>query len=594
MSSLTDVRSSEWKLERWTLLQLCDLVSSPLSEEIKKLAKADDWMGYLKLEVKPSDYSDPQKFADDWLLVKLLSKSPNIPVEADPELEALTSFVDGEISCLATNVRLRDRARHPTKPEHRKFDRVIFDAQTLIAKVLPELTQEELGKIADGFGHGPGGTTGVRGVGTCAVHKYEERMHLTANLTPFLSTMMGNPWELNLLCKFPKGPKIVPGARFTTVPKKALTHRGINVEPTANVFGQKGIGRRIRRRLSLFGLNLDTQAVKNRLLAKLARLRKLATIDLKNASDCNALELVRLLCPRDWTRLLMVFRSPKVKFLGQYRPLQKISAMGNGYTFELESLIFWAICKSVVPARYHDDIGVFGDDIIVPQDFAEEVVETLNYLGFEVNASKSFLAGDFFESCGTDFFKGEAVRPIYLKGRPEDGTPYEVTIANRIRHYAKMRGYDLFCDSRFKPTWDALRSVCPSKWKVRIVPASVGDIGLTGAESECFRFKCPKGYLEGRYIETMQNRVIKVDFDGFGVLLDKLTQAGTGANVAQVLKAPKPPSKENGSIPADKTEGEQPSEMHPGNGYALRKLPSYEFRPRWTLIQEWSSGFEWV
>jgi hypothetical protein len=94
--------------------------------------------------------------------------------------------------------------------------------------------------------------------------------------------------------------------------------------------------------------------------------------------------------------------------------------MGNGYTFELESCIFAAICAECLSIRGHEaklgeDLFVFGDDIIVPIDSADLVVSTLRWLGFETNNEKSFLKGPFRESCGGDFFNGTPVRGFYLK-----------------------------------------------------------------------------------------------------------------------------------------------------------------------------------
>ena len=72
-----------------------------------------------------------------------------------------------------------------------------------------------------------------------------------------------------------------------------------------------------------------------------------------------------------------------------------VSSMGNGFTFELMSLILLGVTRF-----YSANSSVFGDDIIVPLDVAPEVVEAITGLGFLVNKRKSFFDGITRESCG--------------------------------------------------------------------------------------------------------------------------------------------------------------------------------------------------
>jgi hypothetical protein len=89
---------------------------------------------------------------------------------------------------------------------------------------------------------------------------------------------------------------------------------------------------------------------------------------------------------------------------GESFMLEKFSSMGNGYTFELESTIFAGCVFACVPPSRWDDCSVYGDDLIVPQKYADRLVDCLETFGFKVNHKKSCLAGRFFESCGTDWF----------------------------------------------------------------------------------------------------------------------------------------------------------------------------------------------
>jgi hypothetical protein len=63
------------------------------------------------------------------------------------------------------------------------------------------------------------------------------------------------------------------------------------------------------------------------------------------------------------------------------------------------------------------DFRVYGDDIIVRQSDALVVLELLKFIGFKSNPEKTYLVGRFRESCGTDWYCGQDVRPAYLDFR---------------------------------------------------------------------------------------------------------------------------------------------------------------------------------
>jgi hypothetical protein len=104
--------------------------------------------------------------------------------------------------------------------------------------------------------------------------------------------------------------------------------------------------------------------------------------------------------------------------------LEKFSSMGNGFTFELETIIFAAICATALKRHGHHgqlgvDVFVNGDDMIVPTVMAHNVISVLRFCGFEINEAKSYFGSESFrESCGGDFFAGKPVRSYYLKNVP--------------------------------------------------------------------------------------------------------------------------------------------------------------------------------
>jgi hypothetical protein len=127
--------------------------------------------------------------------------------------------------------------------------------------------------------------------------------------------------------------------------------------------------------------------------------------------------------------------------------------MGNSYTFELESLLFfgitWAVCNLLgLPC---DQLSVYGDDIIAPAAARTKLQAVLQELGFTVNTEKSYSDGPFRESCGKDYFKGFDIRPFYLKGN------WRASDLCAFHNFLKRTGWEHIFDSTVKD----LRSLIP-------------------------------------------------------------------------------------------------------------------------------------
>jgi len=454
--------SSDVKLELSVASHICEVIDTPRALAVWLLIKYGEFDQLVELTIDPSLYEDISAFADDYLVTEVLRKSPNLPCTFDRRGRALQSFYDSEAQCKEINDRLCDFSAHEPDVVHR--------ARKWILRTLG--SDPDLSRIETFFRFGPGATTGVRGSGSALSDKYDAEMHLTLNLYPYYKAILGSTWW-----EHQRTPRIVEGNKFTTVPKSAKTDRGICAEPTLNSYVQLGIGQMIRSKLARRGVDLNSQQ-KNQRLASEAYDRSLATIDLSAASDSIAWSTVLSLLPPNWFELLDLCRSTHSLVDGQVIELEKFSSMGNGYTFELESLIFASLAFSIVPRDQWDDVSIYGDDIIVPADYAVDLIEALNYFGFRVNESKSFLAGSFFESCGTDWFKGFDVRPFYLKKGTDKPAPYSVQIANSLRLYASRVYGGLGCDPRFHNLWKALHKSSPRQWRKCKVPPQFGDVGF--------------------------------------------------------------------------------------------------------------------
>jgi len=178
--------------------------------------------------------------------------------------------------------------------------------------------------------------------------------------------------------------------RVELVPKNWKTHRTIACEPEGNIALQLAFDSFCKRKLrSRLKIDLSDQSRNQRLAHESSVHGKLCTVDLKAASDRLALNVVHLLFPRGWVDYFLATRSPCWKASdGALKPYHKLSSMGNGYTFTIETLVFAAICKSLGSKEF----SVYGDDIIIETELYEPLVEMLSYLGFEVNQEKSHVS----------------------------------------------------------------------------------------------------------------------------------------------------------------------------------------------------------
>lgn len=499
---------------------LCETVGTPRALMVKLLIENQEWRQLADLTIDPAGYVDGEKFADDYLVSSVLTKSDHLPIKIDLDAECEALFRKCESVNAVTNARLIG-AKHPDW---------FYTVQSEFRTILGPLSPGRLKRISDSCKFGPGVHVGVNGMGLVPSIKYDSTLSLTHALVPFCRSLMGeNWWSYN---QQPR--EVVRGSEFFTVPKKATAKRGCAKEPAINMFGQSGIGQYLQKRLAMFGIDISDQT-RNQQLAGRAWTDGLATIDLSNASNLMSRGVVWELATTEWSHLLDLFRSPEMKMPGgDWVELQMHSSMGNGYTFALETAIFAAVVRASVPTDLHDGIAVYGDDIVCPQRYAPVVIERLEYLGFQVNSRKTSLAGSFFESCGQDFFRGVNVRPFYLRRQRDaaEAAPYFLEVANSLRIYANRRGGGEFCDIRWKPLWDRLVKAVPGPWKKTYVPASLGNAGII-VDSGDKRLRRPssKGRFaqnEGYVARYVVREPVLLDRETHGVLLATL-KAGSSA-----------------------------------------------------------------
>jgi len=257
----------------------------------------------------------------------------------------------------------------------------------------------------------------------------------------------------------------VPGNVMFTVPKKTDIDRVACKEPDINMWLQKGCGAYIRRQLKRININLNDQSI-NRSLAQQGSLSGgLATMDLSSASDSVSTALVELLLPVVWYTLLDSIRSPvtnipRGSFVEVHRN-EMFSSMGNGYTFELESLLFYVLARATAYfTGVSGIISIYGDDIICPSAMYDDLSWVLNFFGFKVNAKKSFSSGPFRESCGGHYWNGIDITPFYVR-RPITTIIDAIHVANGLREWAGRGTALSVLDPEVEDTWYWLKSYIP-------------------------------------------------------------------------------------------------------------------------------------
>lgn len=371
--------------------------SQSQNEELLRLMDENRFEDLIRKEWVPCD--DYVRDKGDRQLLALFSKNAALPLGIDVNKVAFEKFLSCEVRNLQTNRRFSSSSLRCSDVS------LLYRVQRKIAGILGVFPGME--ELLGGFG--PGASIGVSRL-TSLRRKLSTSPTVTTDCSKFLPELR----ELLPLWHWLENPTIVDHGKLQFVPKTATTSRPIVVEPLVNTFLQKGVGSYIRGKLKLRGIDLDNQGINQELAREGSRDGSFATLDLASASDTIARCVVAELLPYDWWSYLDSIRTPVVKLPdGRFLYQQKFSSMGNGFTFELESLIFYAICSTICEGK---TVSVYGDDLIVPTDCAAAVIEGLVYFGFEVNTKKSFVDGPFRESCGRDFLRGLDLRPCYLKG----------------------------------------------------------------------------------------------------------------------------------------------------------------------------------
>lgn len=371
----------------------------------------------LELEVLINTLSSTEGFKGAYLKSEYKSKylGPDTASPDQRRAAAITKWLSVEETNRKTNQRLllgdesfQSCSRNPdgVKPVWTTSDRLIAKIRSIVSEILGPLDYDSLFVKGN---HTNGASTRVRRCEYAAIQKHTGQAHVSERalkhwLTAASATVLSSQ---NLV--------VQNESVMFTVPKATEIDRVACKEPEINMFLQRIVGNKIRAKLRKRGIDLNDQTINQR-LAKSALRDGLATIDLSSASDSITTQLVCELLPVDWFCLLNDLRVHRVSIDDISHEPEMFSSMGNGFTFELESLLFYAMTRAIAwESNVKGRISVYGDDIIAPKVLGARIKRVFAWFGFKVNSKKSNWSGMFRESCGKHYYNHREVTPFYLR-----------------------------------------------------------------------------------------------------------------------------------------------------------------------------------
>lgn len=439
-------------LTKQTIKSSLEALDSPRALAVWLLYKHGEHRQLVDLP-QPCERWGSTEYQASYVATELLTKAKFLNFTEDDRVTAATEkYWAAERACALTNRRLISVDRDPLFEG--EMARIIHRAWYWINKVVGEGPSVE--DFFSGANWGPGVTQCLKGKDATGYDKYQKERSATERLWRFVGPQWKHQypnWGIGD-CEYSNAIDVM------FVPKNAKTHRVIGVEPGLNVWFQKSLGTWLRRRLRTFGVDLDRgQELHNRLALAASLNGEAVTVDFSSASDHIAQECVRLLFSGSsgairTLKLLELCRTPLAKLDGKLFALEKFSSMGNGFTFELQTLIFWSLARAV-----GDFASVYGDDVIIPKTSYPAFSAACGFLGLKINESKTCIEGYFRESCGGHYYCGTDCKPYYFRELITNATKYK--IANGVRLLA-ARLNCLGSRARMRKTWYRLYKSVPA------------------------------------------------------------------------------------------------------------------------------------
>lgn len=230
-------------------------------------------------------------------------------------------------------------------------------------------------------------------------------------------------------------PELEHPVRVVFVPKTLKTPRVIAIEPSCVQYTQQALYAMLIRSieqgyLTKGHVNFADQTINAKLALESSKSGSHATLDLKEASDrVHHAVVYRMLSSIPLLRdAAFACRSTRATLPnGTTISLEKFASMGSALCFPMESMVFYIIALLTIakerklPLKERtlrfcaQFVWVYGDDIVIAKDYVPAIVKNLEAMCLKVSPTKSFVKGNFRESCGMDAFCGIDVTPTYVR-----------------------------------------------------------------------------------------------------------------------------------------------------------------------------------
>jgi len=376
--------------------------------------------------------------------------------------------------------------------------------------------------------HGPGAVSDQRyGVNKYAFSNWTDRLESVFPCADFAYANYSIAADSLSKSKSSLSAKEHP-AKLLAVPKTIVTPRLIASEPTSSQWCQQVVRDFLYHRVhdSPIGNFVDfrRQDLNGDLALEASHVTSHATIDLSSASDRISCWHVERLFRRS-PSLLRALQATRSVWIEQevcrvsprYHYLRKYSTMGNATTFPVQSLFFLSLALgSVLYVRNQKvsdrlirtmgkkTVRVFGDDIIVPGDCSGVLVGLLEALSLKVNVHKSFLEGNFRESCGVDAYDGHDVTTVNVLDVPRRASPGSIVSSVDV--------HNNLCDKGYQHTSAYIRKIASQlvSNKIRAVKHGSGLFGwssLFGYDNPHLKMRQSKSLHRGE-IRCLRTRVL--------------------------------------------------------------------------------------
>lgn len=366
----------------------------------------------------------------------------------------------------------------------------------LVASDIGEITYSDLRPR-----HGPGAVSDKRGRSKYFFTNWPKKLELSF---PSIEFALPNASFMDEAFKGELGLSAhEPPSKLIAVPKTQKTPRLIASEPTAHQWMQQAIRRFLIPKVSsglLSGVVWFNDQNPSREAALAASASGTGcTIDLSSASDRLSCWLVERMFRANHS-LLYALHASRTRWLHnpidrkrpQYTKLRKFAPMGSALTFVVQSVVYSIIAIGcTLYLNYGERLRrmstsefrrlarkcamntiVFGDDIIIPEGSYSLVSEVLTNFGLKVNTDKSYVGGNFYESCGVDAYRGVDVTPTYFLEDPVESDPSSIASAVDASNNLHLGG--LWCTA----AWLSARIPSRLRSRLAIVKSDDGAFGL--------------------------------------------------------------------------------------------------------------------